>query len=218
MNRLVQWVLIAAAAPLAALACPTTMTRTTGIARHEYGRLEERAVNECQDLQRKQFIDKSYIESKVLALSASNYISTYGAEDALYAAYWSSNDPARIRSVYDAVAAENSTTRTLDCNDPYGLCEDDVLAYALFIESSNIFYCDTFFKLLPTSSLCNETASANHTVTRGGATLHELTHAIEGTADLTYRCSYQGLSPEEQVKNADNYNCFAEAAFVKMWC
>ena len=34
-----------------------------------------------------------------------------------------------VRSVLNNVANENSSSRTLNCNDPYGACKSGVIAY-----------------------------------------------------------------------------------------
>jgi hypothetical protein len=67
-------------------------------------------------------------------------------------------------------------------------------------------YCSPFYSEVTTSRLCSGTTVASRNI-RGGTTLHELTHALSGTTDVGYGCSYdQGLSASNAVRNADNYN------------
>ncbi|KAH8802020.1 hypothetical protein DL96DRAFT_1634838 [Flagelloscypha sp. PMI_526] len=57
----------------------------------------------------------------------------------------------------------------------------------------------------PCSSLSGTTVASRNV--RAGTTLHELTHAVASTIDITYGCSAdQALSAADQLNNADNYN------------
>jgi deuterolysin len=81
----------------------------------------------------------SVSESRSLAQAASSYISSRGTSDSLYQAYWSTNTASRISGVFNAVANENSSSRTLDCTDPYSVCSGGVIAYTV-IATTNVSY------------------------------------------------------------------------------
>ncbi|KAK7037425.1 hypothetical protein VNI00_011176 [Paramarasmius palmivorus] len=165
---------------------------------------KKRAVSVCSNSSQKSFIDASYTEAKALARTASSYISSRGTSDSLFRAYWKTNSASSITSVFNAVANE-SGSRPLSCSDPYGVCTGGVIAYTV-ISTTNIYFCSIFYNEVTTSRLCSGTTVASRNI-RGGTTLHELTHALSGTDDVTYGCSAdQSLSAGNQRANADNYN------------
>ncbi|KAK7047609.1 hypothetical protein VNI00_006377 [Paramarasmius palmivorus] len=190
------------------------ITVTGEIAKRE----EKRAVSVCSNASRKSFIDASYTEAKELARLASSYVTSRGASDSLYRAYFKTNSASTISSRFNAVANENSSSRTLSCTDPYGYCPGgNVIAYML-VATTNIYYCDIFFREVASTSLCSGTTVASRNV-RGGTTLHELTHAVASTTDVTYGCANdQALSASNQLRNADNYNCFATQVYQNTRC
>ncbi|TRM62734.1 hypothetical protein BD626DRAFT_548558 [Schizophyllum amplum] len=114
----------------------------------------------------------------------------------------------------EMLKTENSSSRTLSCVDTYGACTSGVIAYTL-IATTNIYFCPIFFQEVPQSYLCTgQTTVASRNV-RGGTVLHELTHAVGGTDDVTYGCSAdQALSDANSYANADNYNCFSTQVFA----
>ncbi|KAL0070273.1 hypothetical protein AAF712_002765 [Marasmius tenuissimus] len=171
-----------------------------------------RAVTECADSSKKSFIEASYTEGKELASITSQYIGSAGANDQLFTSYFGSNSPSSIASVYNDVAGETGN-RLLSCSDPASACDGNVIAYTI-ISTTDIYYCDIFFDEVPQSQLCGGTTPAARNV-RGGTTLHELTHALDNTDDVTYGCSNDKALPDAQKKiNADNYNCFATEVFA----
>ena len=54
----------------------------------------------------------SYTEAKTLASTAVSYISSKGASDSLYRAYFGATATSRVTSILSAVANENSSSRT----------------------------------------------------------------------------------------------------------
>jgi deuterolysin len=93
----------------------------------------------------------------------------------------------------------------LSCTDPYRACGGGVIAYTV-TDTTNIYYCSIFFNEVAHSRLCSGTTVASRNV-RGGTTLHEITHAISNTDDVTYGCAAdQALSDSRKIINADNYN------------
>jgi len=187
------------------------------LAKRELPQLNKRAVDICTTSSRKSFIDASYSEAKTLARGASSYISSRGSGDSLYQAYYGANSVSRITGILNAVANENSSSRTLSCVDTYGGCSSGVIAYTV-ISTTNIYFCSIFFNEVATSNLCSGTTVASRNV-RGGTTLHELTHAVGGTDDITYGCSAdQALSDSQQAANADNYNCFTTQVYANTVC
>ncbi|KAG8826157.1 hypothetical protein FRC17_008358 [Serendipita sp. 399] len=152
-------------------------------------------------------------ESASLASLAANYISSRGTGDSLFRAYFGASTSSKPLTVFRAVANENSSTRTLNCSDPYGVCGNGVIAYTL-TSTTNIYE-------VTTSRLCSGTTVNSRNI-RGGTTLHELTHALSGTTDVGYGCPYdQSLaasSPSRAQSNADNYNCFATQVYQNTQC
>ncbi|KAI0686138.1 Metalloprotease [Earliella scabrosa] len=172
---------------------------------------DKRARVTCSNSSQNSFISASYTEGKSLASIAANYITSRGASDSLYRSYFGTGS---------AVASENSSSRTLSCTDPYGVCTGGVIAYTV-VATTNIYYCSIFYNEVASSRLCSGTTVASRNV-RGGTTLHELTHAVAGTTDVGYGCSFdQNLgqtNPSQALRNADNYNCFATQVYQNTQC
>lgn len=183
----------------------------------EAGTLQKRARTVCSNTSQASFISSSYSEAKSLASLSSSYVNSRGTSDALYRSYWGSNSASRVTSVFNGVANENSSSRTLSCTDSYGVCGGGVIAYTV-IATTNIYYCSIFFNEVPHSRLCSGTSVASRNV-RGGTTLHEITHAVSGTDDVTYGCAAdQALADSRKIVNADNYNCFASQVYANTQC
>ncbi|KAK7436844.1 hypothetical protein VKT23_014486 [Stygiomarasmius scandens] len=201
---------------VAASSAPSVTVNISGdLAKRELP-LNKRATNICNSASQRSFIDASYTEAKQLASIASSYIGSNGA-NSLYTSYYKTNPTSTIRSVFNAVANENSNSRTLSCVDSFNACSSGVIAYTL-IATTNIYYCSIFFNEVATSRLCSGTSVASRNV-RGGTTLHELTHAVAGTDDIGYGCSFdQGLSASNARVNADNYNCFSTQVYANTQC
>ncbi|KAG2012992.1 hypothetical protein CC2G_009935 [Coprinopsis cinerea AmutBmut pab1-1] len=197
-----------------------TVEVTNDVSRRVLGGLnlvEKRARNVCTNASRRSFIDASVSESRTLATAASSYVNSRGTSDSLYVAYWGTNAASRVTSVFNAVANENSSSRTLDCVDQYGVCGGGTIAYTV-IATTNIYYCSIFFNQVSISQLCGGTSVAARNV-RGGTTLHELTHAVARTDDVAYGCAAdQRLSNSQKIINADNYNCFSTQVYANTRC
>lgn len=167
--------------------------------------LEKRAEVVCSNSTQASFISVSYTEGKYLAALSSSYITTRGANDSVYKAYYGTNPISSVISKFDAVANENSTSRLLSCTDP-NTCATGIIAYT-DLSTTNIYYCDIFYNYLPSDSLCNNGSTVNDRKVRGSIALHELTHAVADTTDVTYGCpSNQALTDSYKVINADSYN------------
>ncbi|KAK0230165.1 Metalloprotease [Armillaria fumosa] len=179
--------------------------------------LDKRAVVSCSSPSESDFISASYTEGKALASLGSSYISFNGATDSLYRSYFDSTSTSTVTSVLDAAASESSSSRTLSCDDTYNLCDGNIVSYTV-ISTTNIYFCDIFFNEVATTELCSGTTVAARNV-RGGTVLHELTHAIANTDDITFGCSAdQALSDTQSAINADNYNCFTTQVFQNEEC
>ncbi|KAK0189683.1 Metalloprotease [Armillaria mellea] len=178
--------------------------------------LNTRAVDICTDSSKAPFIDGSYTNAKQLAAAASSYITANGT-NTLYTSYFGTSSTSMVTAVFDRVATESSTTRTMDCTDPFGFClQQGVAAYTLQ-PSTDIFFCDLFFSLVASSALCSGTV--DNTIPADGVTLHEFTHATSHTIDIAYGCTIvQALLPIEQVDNAENYECFANEVYKATQC
>ncbi|KAH7102533.1 hypothetical protein BKA62DRAFT_699804 [Auriculariales sp. MPI-PUGE-AT-0066] len=177
----------------------------------------KRAVVSCSTSSYASFISASYTEGKALASLAASYINSNGA-NSLFTAYYKTNSPSTIASRFSAVANENSSSRTLGCSDPYSVCNGNVIAYTVISGSRPIYFCSIFYNEVASSRLCSGTTVASRNI-RGGTTLHELTHAVDSTTDVTYGCSAdQALSASNQLANADNYNCFSTQVYQNTQC
>jgi deuterolysin len=176
----------------------------------------KRATVSCSNTTQKSFISSAYSESKSLASIAASWINS-NSGNSLYTAYWGTNSASTVAGRFTAVANENTSSRTLSCSDPYGVCDGNVIAYTL-IATTNIYFCSIFYNEVTTSRLCSGTTVASRNI-RGGTVLHESTHAISGTDDVTYGCSAdQALSNANKLRNADNYNCFATQVYANTRC
>jgi len=173
----------------------------------------KRIVVECAVEEYAEFIQAAYEESNELARLAYAYIDLYGASDPFYQSYFGNAPTEYPMTVLALVATENSTTsRTVDCSDPYAGCEPGVVAYTL-VSTTDIYYCQRAFQDQPTADLCNLGLGYEDRFARGGTMLHELTHATSGTYDHTYGCDEDRQLAiydwRYAVSNADNYNCFS---------
>ncbi|KAK0441457.1 Metalloprotease [Desarmillaria tabescens] len=186
------------------------------LAKRDLPVLDARAVDICTSTSQRSFIDASYTEAKSLASIASSYIATNGA-NSLYTAYYGATSTSTIRGVFNNVASESSSSRTLSCTDTFRACSSGVIAYTV-ISTTNVYFCSLFFSEVPSANLCRGTSVASRNV-RGGTTLHELTHATSGTDDVIYGCANdQALSDANQRRNADNYNCFSTQVYQNTQC
>lgn len=130
----------------------------------------------------------------------------------------SSTYQARVAARLKAVAAEAKSTTsgvtTYYCEDPYGYCETNVLAWTL--PSNNIVAnCDIYYSDLPAL------ASSCYAQDQATTTLHEFTHAngvySPGTDDLGYGYSAAtALSAANAFNNADSYALFANGEFFPL--
>ncbi|TFK96912.1 Deuterolysin metalloprotease family-domain-containing protein [Pterulicium gracile] len=192
-----------------------TIDITSDVKRREVAN-EKRATISCTNTSQRAQIQSSYTEAKSLATISANWISS-NSGNALYSAYFGTNSATTVRSRFTAIANENSSTRTLNCSDPYGVCTGGVIAYML-IATTNIYFCSIFYNHLPHPRLCSGTTVAQRNL-RGGTTLHELSHAVASTTDVTYGCAAnQALSVANKLRNADNYNCFAAQVYQNTQC
>ncbi|CBX98759.1 hypothetical protein LEMA_P079980.1 [Plenodomus lingam JN3] len=114
----------------------------------------------------------------------------------------------RLTAVSSDCGGTGSKTTT-NCNDPYGGCSSNVLAYT--VPSQNfITYCPLFFNELPAlTSTC-------HGQDQATTVLHEETHApgvySPGTDDLGYGyAAATALSTSQALNNADSFALYANA-------
>ncbi|CAG8728837.1 11410_t:CDS:2, partial [Acaulospora colombiana] len=147
------------------------------VMRRDLNVLDKRAVANCSDTSSSPFIVTSS-----LASLAANYISTRGADDPLFVAYFGAQNISRPLSVFQAIESENDPERTLNCSDPYDVCWLNVIAYTV-LSTTNIYYCSIFYNEVAPNSLCEGADVAARNL-RGGTTLHELTHAVANTTDI----------------------------------
>jgi deuterolysin len=122
-----------------------------------------------------------------------------------------------ISGRFTAVANACSTATTgpvqLYCQDPYGYCGPNVLAYA--IPGMNVVVtCNLFYTALPTVN------SGCHRQDQATTLIHELTHTpgvfSPGTQDNAY--GYDAsvkLTSTQALANADTYALYANAIYAK---
>ncbi|KAF7432613.1 hypothetical protein PC9H_004555 [Pleurotus ostreatus] len=188
---------------------------TADVAKREIQARNKRAVDICTTSSRKSFIDARHVSFSTTSLLRLIYFR--GASDSLYRAYFGATATSRVTSILNAVANENSGSRTLSCTDSFGACSSGVIAYTV-ISTTNIYFCSIFFNEVATPSLCSGTSVASRNI-RGGTTLHEMTHAVAGTDDIGYGCSFdQSLSDSQSIANADNFNCFTTQVYANTRC
>ncbi|KAH7101003.1 Metalloprotease [Auriculariales sp. MPI-PUGE-AT-0066] len=176
----------------------------------------KRATVSCSNSSRASFISQTYAESKVLAGYARDYASSNGTSS-LVKAFWKTNSASTVATRFNSVATENTSGRTLNCSDPYDIC-DEAVAYTVISGNNPIYFCDSYFSFPnPTSSQCG--VSTTEQMSAAAVALHESTHAVLGTDDINYGCTGdQSLSASNQLNNADNYNCFAMWVFLQTRC
>jgi deuterolysin len=91
---------------------------------------DKRSTVSCSNASQSSFIAASYTEGKALASIAASYISTNGA-NSLFTSYFKTTSTSTVRTKFTNVANENTSSRTLSCSDPYGVCTGGVIAYTL---------------------------------------------------------------------------------------
>ena len=195
------------------------ITITHDVSKRELN-LRKRARLNCSDPEKASFISDSVREGVFMAMNASMYIRTRGADDPLYKAYFGSNLAPRVISTLENAGGENSTSRIMGCSDPIGACDGKLAAYTV-ISSTDIYYCDLFWDERPPDSLCNGNAAnvVNALNLRGGTTLHELTHAVANTEDLAYECpDVRKLSDSDKLRNAANYEARPPSLSARSSC
>uniref|UniRef100_A0A0W0FW62 Neutral protease 2 n=1 Tax=Moniliophthora roreri TaxID=221103 RepID=A0A0W0FW62_MONRR len=199
---------------------PNTDFRVTGVQQqvsHPAALSKASAASEAIEVEQASFIESSYTESKELASLASGYVSSNGAEDELFQAYFGGNDVSSVTGVLDKVTNEDDSSRTLSCVDEHDVCDGNVIAYTL-VATTDIYYCDIFFDEVATDALCGS-VTVNDRKIRGGTTLHEASPGSHDTDDVIYGCpDDQALSDSEKISNADNFNCFVTQVYADTKC
>ncbi|KAL4899949.1 neutral protease 2 [Aspergillus multicolor] len=119
---------------------------------------------------------------------------------------------ARLRAVASEASSSSSGSTTYYCQDVYGYCSTNVLAWTL--PAYNIIAnCDIYYTYLPAlASSCYDQDQAT-------TSLHEFTHApavySPGTDDLGYGYSAAvSLSASQALLNADSYALYANAVYL----
>ncbi|KAL2852091.1 Deuterolysin metalloprotease family-domain-containing protein [Aspergillus pseudoustus] len=119
---------------------------------------------------------------------------------------------ARFRAIASEASSTSSGATTYYCQDPYGYCSSNVLAYAL--PASNIIAnCDIYYSGLPAVT------GSCYAQDQVGTTLHEFTHTpgvySPGTQDYAYGyAASTALSASQALNNADSYALFANAVYL----
>ncbi|KAI4157973.1 MAG: hypothetical protein LQ342_007867 [Letrouitia transgressa] len=119
---------------------------------------------------------------------------------------------ARFRGVATQAGSTNSGSTSYYCNDPYGYCEPNVLAYTL--PSQNLIAnCPIYYSALPALT------RSCHAQDQATTSLHEFTHApatySPGTQDNAYGyAASTALTSSQAINNADSYALYANAIYA----
>ncbi|KAF9261786.1 hypothetical protein L218DRAFT_869230, partial [Marasmius fiardii PR-910] len=110
----------------------------------------------------------------------------------------------------------------VDYTDARNACNNNPgwIAYTVINGADNpIYVCELFFQAGSTPSICDTHTYDSTMSSNGGIILHELSHAVDGTDDVTYGCSAcAALSPADKKRNADNYRCIGLNVYLDWNC
>ncbi|KAL0062451.1 hypothetical protein AAF712_010663 [Marasmius tenuissimus] len=170
----------------------------------------------CGDANRAKILRDSLASARSLAGGAATDIRSH-PNSATWNKFFGGNNRDDIWWRFDIIAGDlaSSGTRKIYCNqDPAGICSR-AGAYTRVVRSggnivgSDIFACDSFYNFQDTPNVCRQNIN-DITASKGGVMLHELSHATAGTDDVAYSCNtVQGLTAQQKLNNADNYQCMA---------
>ncbi|KAJ7221104.1 hypothetical protein C8J57DRAFT_1254114 [Mycena rebaudengoi] len=169
--------------------------------------LDKRAhVVVCADPTNNALITQEYQNAMILVSDASQYIDQNGA-DALFVAYFKTNDPAVVKAKYDAIINDVGPADIYCEPFPAGRNVTCVGINALTrTPSGNIYLCPPWYNLAAQSALCTQSTLVN---TRSGTLVHEMSHAEAGTHDPSTTCSgSKSLSAADVLDNATTFNPF----------
>ncbi|KAJ6507153.1 hypothetical protein C8R47DRAFT_1036963 [Mycena vitilis] len=217
-------------APLQVKTDAVAVDVTKDVGKRELIPLERRLSNPtCSDGNRLQIIRDSLAVARSMGGGAAADIRTHpnGPE---WNTYFGGNSQDDIWFTMDRIAGDlaSSGTRNIYCTgDPANLCAGNsgVIAYTLVVTSggaivgSDIYLCEYFFSSISnTGGVCNNDYILPQS-SRGGVLLHELSHAIAGTDDISYGCTgCAALGVADKKANADNYRCMAMDIFKDYNC
>ncbi|KAJ6481543.1 hypothetical protein C8R47DRAFT_1134745 [Mycena vitilis] len=180
--------------------------------------------DQCADPTKRGIIEQSLNESTIMARLSQRYINERGVSDPAYSYYWGRNAAAPILSVFSRVEnVQNFSTKLpLQC-EKSPTCDRGALAHTDYRAGSTtavrINFCDLFFTLPHANKVCGDPLNNDDGDSFGGATLHELTHALSGTDDYAYGCAFVSDLPDNQkIDNAETYDCFAAQAYRTLQC
>lgn len=114
----------------------------------------------------------------------------------------------RFRKVADECSSSSEGILTSSCTDQRQHCQGNILAYTHWEiqgekREGGTCYCRSYFELEASSGSCGEQS-------QGSNTLHETTHAVIDTQDVTYGLdNVKGLSSSQALQNADTYTFYA---------
>lgn len=163
----------------------------------------------CDDFKHVWAIYTGFTEAKSMASIAASYISSRGATDPVYKAYFGSNPTSRIIFNFNTIANQDLSLRALSCWDAHTRCKNDTAAYSV---DGTIYYCNNFHHLSAADSLCEgDTVGTRHP--RGAITLRELTLVLGQAVDVGSGCSYVQTIPDSyKSDNAENYKASTPTA------
>jgi deuterolysin len=138
-----------------------------------------------------------------------------GSEDTFNTFFKTTSESARkqvaegFRKVADECATTPGGTSTSSCTDQKHICSGNLLAYTSWKEQDGntegqTYYCPRYFNELPATGEQCEYQN------QGSTTLHEMTHALLSTEDITYGLeNCKSLSSSQALVNADSYTFYA---------
>ena len=171
-------------------------------------KLEKRRKVECGTSTKSSFISDSVKEATHMATQAVAYIKAHGDGDSLYMSYFRHNSISDVIANFNKIVNEDALPGTMSCSDPDNACSSDNPAYKQPAgDHFNIYYCDQFYQLDHTDSLCTNPNVSDLKI-RGSRALSVLAYAlssnmrklVEGCDDDT-----MSLSADDMIRNPDNY-------------
>ena len=169
--------------------------------------LEKRHQVSCRDDNKRTFISDSAGEAVAMATRAISYMHIHGSGDQLYKDYFGRNVILDVMVNFNKIVNEEAFPGIMSCSDPSHSCTGNSVTYTQQSgDHMDIFFCDPFYGLVSSGSLCTGT-SAESRSHRGGQTLRALAYALlPNTGKQVDGCSEsRGLTDDKKINNLDTY-------------
>lgn len=175
---------------------PVSVT-VTDTCKREPKLVKQNLLVDCEDPDHHNFIALSFEEAMDMANAAIWYIKNKGGNDEIYVACFESRSTDEVLSDFIKVANSNTVSMVLSCSDPAQTCHyNDKHAYEM---NHDIFFCDSFYSLFPTTPFCPKKSPINALEIRAFTTLRYLVVALLGDdvdkPFVNYAVSTQTIRP-----------------------